>query len=49
MPAGESVEFVFEIDPLRDLGFVDETGRKYVDKGLYHLEACGSKVDITVR
>ena len=49
VPAGESVEFVFEIDPLRDLGFVDETGRKYVDKGLYHLEACGSKVDITVR
>lgn len=47
--AGESVDFVFEIEPLRDLGFVDENGRKYVDKGLYHLSVGSSKVDINVR
>lgn len=47
--AGETVEFVFEIDPLRDLGFVDENGRKYVDDGLYYLSVGSQKLPLTIR
>ena len=35
--AGEEVLFRFEIDPIRDLGFVDRTGRRYLDKGEYYI------------
>ena len=35
--AGEEVLFRFEIDPIRDLGFVDHTGRRYLDKGEYYI------------
>lgn len=39
--AGESETFTFEIDPLRDLGFVDSFGHKYVDPGEYVLSVRG--------
>lgn len=35
--AGESVTFRFEIDPLRDLGFVDGDGNRFVDPGEYRI------------
>ncbi|MGM9735720.1 MAG: glycoside hydrolase family 3 N-terminal domain-containing protein [Candidatus Cryptobacteroides sp.] len=37
IPAGESRTFTFEIDPFRDLGFVDRTGRRYLDTGEYRI------------
>ncbi len=35
--AGETVTFTFEIDPMRDLGFVDSEGRRYLDSGEYRI------------
>ena len=35
--AGESETFRFEIDPKRDLGFVNSKGEKYLDKGEYRI------------
>lgn len=46
--AGEEVLFRFEIDPIRDLGFVDRTGRRYLDKGEYYIMAGQQKETIEV-
>ncbi len=35
--AGESRIFSFEIDPMRDLGFVNSEGERYLDTGEYHI------------
>ena len=35
--AGESETFTFEIDPLRDLGFVNGEGDRFLEKGEYHI------------
>lgn len=48
IPAGESRTFEFEIEPLRDLGFVNETGEKYVDAGEYRITVGGQNVSIEV-
>ncbi|MGM9787092.1 MAG: glycoside hydrolase family 3 N-terminal domain-containing protein [Candidatus Cryptobacteroides sp.] len=48
IPAGESRTFTFEIDPMRDLGFVDRTGRCYLDTGEYRIMAGGREVAIEV-
>ena len=37
--AGDSETFRFEVDPLRDLGFVDETGRRFLEPGEYWIQA----------
>ena len=34
--AGESIVYRFEIDPLRDLGFINKKGDRYLDKGEYN-------------
>ena len=47
--AGESATFRFEIDPLRDLGFVDREGKKYLDKGEYRIMVGDQKVSLTVQ
>ena len=46
--AGQEEVFRFEIDPLRDLGFVDRTGRRYLDKGEYRIIVGEQKVAIEV-
>ena len=48
IPAGESMVFKFEIDPLRDLGFVDRTGRKYLDSGEYRIMVGGLEAVLEV-
>lgn len=47
--AGEEVVFTFEIDPMRDLGFVDRTGKRYLDNGEYHIIVAGQKAVIEVK
>ena len=46
--AGESVTFRFEINPLRDLGFVNREGKKYLDKGEYRIMVDDQSVTIHV-
>lgn len=46
--AGEEVLFRFEIDPIRDLGFVDRTGLRYLDKGEYYIMVGQQKETIEV-
>ena len=46
--AGESVTFCFEINPLRDLGFVNREGKKYLDKGEYRIMVDDQSVTIHV-
>ena len=46
--AGESRTFRFEIEPLRDLGFVDENGNRYVDSGEYRIIVKDQTVKINV-
>lgn len=46
--AGESRTFTFEIDPLRDLGFVNENGERYLDAGDYYIIAGDRKVKVEV-
>ena len=46
--AGENVTFRFEINPLRDLGFVNREGKKYLDKGEYRIMVGEQSVSIYV-
>ena len=46
--AGESRTFTFEIEPLRDLGFVDGDGNRFVDSGEYYIIVKDQKVKISV-
>ena len=46
--AGESATFRFEIDPLRDLGFVNRKGEKYLDKGEYRIMVADQSVSVRV-
>ena len=46
--AGETVTFRFEINPLRDLGFVNREGKKYLDKGEYRIMVGDQSVTIHV-
>jgi beta-glucosidase len=46
--AGESETFRFEIDPKRDLGFVNSKGEKYLDKGEYRIMVGDQTVSINV-
>lgn len=47
--AGDSHTFRFEIDPVRDLGFVDCDGNRFVEPGDYYVMVKDSKVRITVK
>ena len=46
--AGESRTFTFEIEPFRDLGFVDGDGNRFVDSGEYYIIVKDKKVKISV-
>ena len=46
--AGEIVTFRFEINPLRDLGFVNREGKKYLDKGEYRIMVGDQSVSVHV-
>ncbi len=46
---GESRIFKFNINPLRDLGFVDENGHRFVEKGRFDIMVGGEKVSIELR
>ncbi len=49
IPAGESREFVFDIDPLRDLGYVDADGRHFVEPGDYFIIVGEARVRIVLK
>lgn len=42
--AGETRKFTFEIDPMTDLGFVDATGRRFIEAGAFTLTVGGHTV-----
>ena len=46
--AGESTVYRFEIDPLRDLGFVNKKGERYLDKGEYQIMVGDQMVSVLV-
>ena len=46
--AGEEVVYRFEIDPMRDLSFVDRTGKRYLDNGEYHIIVGDQKAVVEV-
>lgn len=46
---GETVTFTFEIDPERDLSFVDGNGDRFLEKGEFRIMAGGKEVRIVVR
>lgn len=49
IPAGESHTFTFEIDPGRDLGFVDRDGRRFLEPGEYRIIVGGKLVSLTLK
>ncbi len=46
--AGGKATYKFEIDPMRDLSFVDATGKKFLESGSYFLLVGGQKVKIEI-
>lgn len=46
--AGESRTFTFEIEPYRDLSFVDRTGERFLDGGEYHIIVKDSKAVLNI-
>ncbi len=48
IPAGESRVFRFEIDPARDLAFVDSTGAPVLETGDYFIMVKDKKVKLTL-
>lgn len=46
--AGESIVYRFEINPLRDLGFINKDGDRYLDKGEYRIMVGDQKVSVFV-
>lgn len=46
VPAGKTVTFRFKVDPLRDLGYVDENGHRYVERGKYQILVKDKKMEI---
>lgn len=46
--AGESEVFTFEIDPMRDLSFVDNKGERFLDCGEYYIFVKDSKEVLNV-
>lgn len=48
IPAGESCTFEFEIDPMRDLSYVDWKGDRILEPGDYYIIVKGHKVRLTL-
>ena len=48
LKAGEEYTFTFEIDPARDLSFVNADGERFVEAGDYYIIVKDKKVKITL-
>ena len=48
LKAGESHTFTFEIDPARDLGFVDGDGNAFLEAGDYYIIVQDQRMKINV-
>lgn len=48
IPAGGTATFRFEVEPLRDFGFVDRTGRRYLDEGEYRIMVGDRKASVVM-
>ena len=48
IPAGNSAVFVFDIDPVRDLAFVDSHGLPLLEAGAYIVSVNGQSVEINL-
>jgi beta-glucosidase len=48
IPAGESRNFRFEIDPGRDLSFVNGRGERFLESGDYFITVADKKVKLTL-
>ena len=46
---GESKEFIFEINPHRDLGYVDSDGNEFLESGEYRIMAGGHDATLRVK
>ena len=46
--AGETKTFRFEIDPMRDLSFVDADGQRFLEPGEYYIMVDGQKVKLEI-
>lgn len=46
--AGEARTFVFRIDPMEELGFVDAEGRRFLEPGCFTLRVGGHQIDFTL-
>ena len=45
---GETITYQWTVDPLRDLGFVDKVGHKFLHPGEYTISACGKSIQVNV-
>ena len=48
IPAGESCTFTFEIDPMRDLSFVNEDGERFIEPGEFRIIVGDQEIGITL-
>ena len=48
LKAGEKQTFKFEIEPLRDLGFIDSDGNHFVESGEYIIRVKDKELKINV-
>jgi len=48
LKAGEKATFVFEVDPSRDLGYLDGDGRSFLESGEYHVIVGGRDLKIMI-
>ena len=48
IPAGESCTFTFEIDPMRDLSFVNEDGERFIEPGKFRIIVGDQEIGITL-
>lgn len=46
--AGETRIVTFDIDPLQDLGFVNDEGKRFLEAGDYYIEVAGQRVKVVV-
>lgn len=46
--AGETEEFIFRLDKLHDLGFVDSNGDRFFEPGLFRLFTSDKKIEFTL-
>ena len=44
--AGETKTFKFEVDLLRDLGFIDGDGKRFLESGTYYIQVKDKKVKL---